>query len=138
MHFLTGKIDIAEFKTDIDSFNKMNNFWGFTSIKGQMFFNLLLKTSESEEQNKKLTKLLKECITEPKDLTDALSKVDAMEKYTAAIFSKAPDKRKAPNPCSVCYFLSYFWQIHNYQNYFVCLRRHTACLRRSPYIYGRL
>jgi hypothetical protein len=113
--FLTGKIDIAEFKTDIDSFNKQNNFWGFTSIKGQMFFNLLLKTSESEEQNKKLTKLLKECIAEPKNLADALSKVEVMEKYTSNIFNKAPDKRKTPNPGSVCYFLSYFWQIHNYQ-----------------------
>jgi Restriction endonuclease FokI, C terminal len=115
--FLISKIDIAEFKTDIDSFNKQNNFWGFTSIKGQMFFNLLLKSSESEEQNKKLTKLLKECITEPKNLADALSKVEAMDKYTSAIFNKAPDKRKAPNPGSVCYFLSYFWQIHNYQQW---------------------
>lgn len=115
--FLIGKIDIAEFKTDIDSFNKQNNFWGFTSIKGQMFFNLLLKTSETEEQNKKLTKLLKECITEPKNLADALSKVEAMDKYTSSIFNKAPDKRKAPNPGSVCYFLSYFWQIHNYQQW---------------------
>jgi Restriction endonuclease FokI, C terminal len=115
--FLIGKIDIAEFKTDIDSFNKQNNYWGFTSIKGQMFFNLLLKSSESEEQNKKLTKLLKDCITEPKNLTEALSKVEAMDKYTSAIFNKAPDKRKTPNPGSVCYFLSYFWQIHNYQQW---------------------
>jgi len=111
--FLTNKIDSAEFKTNIDSFNKQNNFWGFTSIKGQMFFNLLLKSSESEEQNIRLTQLLKECITEPKDLNDALNKIDLLGKYTSNIFNKAPDKRKAPNPGSVCYFLSYFWQIHN-------------------------
>lgn len=113
--FFIAKIDIAEFKTEIDSFNKQNNFWGFTSIKGQMFFNLLLKTSESDEQNKKLTKILKDCVTEPKSLADALSKVEAMDKYTSSIFNKAPDKRKAPNPSSVCYFLSYFWQIQNHQ-----------------------
>lgn len=112
--FLQDKIDIAEFKTNIDSFNKQNNFWGFTSIKGQMFFNLVLKTSETEEQNKKLTKLLKDCITEPKNLADALTKVESMDKYTSSIFNKAPDKRKTPNPSSVCYFLSYFWQIQNY------------------------
>ena len=115
--FFITKIDIAEFKTEIDSFNKQNNFWGFTSIKGQMFFNLLLKTSESEEQNMKLTKLIKECITEPKNISEALSKIEAMDKYTSTIFNKAPDKRKAPNPGSVCYFLSYFWQIHNYQQW---------------------
>lgn len=113
-NFTTGKIDINEFKTEIDSFNKLNNFWGFTSIKGQMFFNLLLKTCESDEQNKKLTKILIECVSEPRDLNDALSKIDALDKYTSSIFNKAPDKRKAPNPGSVCYFLSYFWQIHNH------------------------
>lgn len=115
--FLNGKIDIAEFKTDIDSFNKKYNFWGFTSIKGQMFFNLLLKTCENEEQNKKLSNLLKDCIIEPRNLEDALSKIEALEKYTGSVFNKAPDKRKAPNPGSVCYFLSYFWQIHNYQKW---------------------
>lgn len=111
--FLSGNIDIHEFKTDIDSFNKQNNYWGFTSIKGQMFFNLLVKTCESEDQIQKLTALLQQCITEPKDLEDALSKIVKLEKYTKEIFDKAPDKRKAPNPGSVCYFLSYFWQIHN-------------------------
>jgi hypothetical protein len=113
--FTKGAIDIAEFKTDIDSFNKQNNFWGFTSIKGQMFFNLLVKTCDTEEQNQKLTKLLKQCVAEPKDLNDALSKIDTLDKYVSGIFNKAPDKRKAPNPGSVCYFLSYFWQIHNSQ-----------------------
>lgn len=113
--FISGAIDIAEFKTDIDSFNKQNNFWGFTSIKGQMFFNLLLKTSDGEEQNQKLTKLLKQCVAEPANLQDALSKIEALDKYVSSIFNKAPDKRKAPNPGSVCYFLSYFWQIHNSQ-----------------------
>ncbi len=113
--FITGAIDIAEFKTDIDSFNKQNNLWGFTSIKGQMFFNLLLKTSDTEEQTQKLTKLLKQCVAEPKDLPDALNKVEALDKYVSPIFNIAPDKRKAPNPGSVCYFLSYFWQIHNNQ-----------------------
>lgn len=115
--FLIDKIDIHEFKTKIDSFNKQNNFWGFTSVKGQMFFNLLIKTSESEGQIKKITKILKDCITEPKNLSDALSKIDDLEKYAFSIYSKAPDKRKTPNPGSVCYFLSYFWQIHNYQKW---------------------
>lgn len=116
-NFTSGAIDINEFKTNIDSFNKQNNLWGFTSIKGQMFFNLLLKTIEDEEQQKKLTKLLKECIAEPKDLNDALTKIEAFDKYTSAIFHSALDKRKAANPGSICYFLSYFWQIHNYEKW---------------------
>lgn len=115
--FLTDAIDIAEFKTDIDSFNKRNNLWGFTSVKGQMFFNLLLKTCDGDEQIRKLSKLLKDCIIEPKNVADALNKIEIMEKYTSSIFNKALNKRKAPNPRSVCYFLSYFWQIQNYQQW---------------------
>jgi FokI, cleavage domain len=115
--FLTDKIDISRFKSEIDSFNKQNNLWGFTSVKGQMFFNLLLKTSETEEQRSRLTKLLKQVVNEPKDLADALNKIDELDTYTSAIFNKASDKRRAPNPGSVCYFLSYFWQIHNYEKW---------------------
>lgn len=115
--FLTDKIDIAEFKLDIDSFNKQNNFWGFTSIKGQMFFNLLLKTSEGEGKLEKLTVLLKQCVTQPKDLSDALNKIEALDKYVSAIFNTASDKRRAPNPGSIGYFLSYFWQIHDHQQW---------------------
>lgn len=115
--FLSGKSDLNAFKTEIDSFNKQNNYWGFTSIKGQMFFNLLLKTSETEEQQNKLTKLLIECISEPKNLNDALTKIEHLEKYASSLFNSASDKRKAPNPGSVCYFLSYFWQIQNHNNW---------------------
>lgn len=115
--FLIGKIDLGEFKTDVDSFNKQNNYWGFTSIKGQMFFNLLVKTCENDDQQKKLTTILKGCVTEPTDLKDALKKIEILVKYTSNIFNIAPDKRKAPNPGSICYFLSYFWQIHNYKKW---------------------
>lgn len=115
--FLSGAIDLAEFKTNIDSFNKQNNYWGFTSIKGQMFFNLLFKTSESEGQTQRLTTMLKECLEEPKDMPDALNKIEILEKYVLTIFKKAPDKRKAPNPRSIAYFLSYFWQIHNHHEW---------------------
>ena len=116
--FLVGGIDLAEFKTDIDSFNKKNNFWGFTSIKGQMFFNLLVKTtSDGDEDEETLTLILKDGVSEPENLTDALRKIEALDKYVSKIFNKAPDKRKAPNPGSISYFLSYFWQIHNYQKW---------------------
>ena len=111
--FVTGAIDLAEFKTDIDSFNKKNNYWGFTSIKGQMFFNLLATSAATEDKMETLTELLKLCISEPHNLSDALLKIKLLNDYVLPIFSAAPDKRKAPNPGSIGYFLSYFWQIHN-------------------------
>lgn len=109
--FMTGDYFINEFKTSLDSYNKRNNYWGFTATKGQMFFNQLTKTSEPDLEP--LTILLKEVITEPTNLDDALNKIEKLEKFANSIFKSAPDKRKAPNPGSVGYFLSYFWQIYN-------------------------
>lgn len=112
--FINGSTPLAEFKTIIDSINKQNNLWGFTSIKGQMFFNLLFKTCSTEDEIIKLANLLKNCIKEPTDLKDALRKIEMLNTYCSVFFLNANDKRKAPNPSSICYFLSYFWQIQNY------------------------
>lgn len=113
--FIDNEIDVFEFKTNIDSYNKRNNLWGFTATKGQMFFNQLVKTNESNID--KLTVLLKKVIAEPIDINDALSKIEVLEKHCSSIFLKAKDKRKVPNPGSVGYYLSYFWQIHNHKKW---------------------
>ncbi|MFY7843725.1 restriction endonuclease FokI C-terminal domain-containing protein [Chryseobacterium gambrini] len=109
--FQKDNINIYEFKTNIDSFNKRNNLWGFTATKGQMFFNQLVKISESNIVF--LTNLLKSCIEQPENLDQALAKIAKLEKFCVEIYSKAKDKRKVPNPGSVSYFLSYFWQVKN-------------------------
>ncbi len=111
--YLKGKIDIGTFKTNVDSFNKQNNLWGFTSIKGQMFFNLLLKTCHTETEEQKLSKIIKKCISEPSDVQNAKDKIDLLYRHCKDLYDKAPDKRKVPNPGSITYFLSYFWQIQN-------------------------
>jgi len=108
--FNSNATDIYEFKTNVDSYNKRNNLWGFTATKGQMFFNQLVKSSE--QNIKQLTSLLKSSISKPKNLDEALSKIEQLEQYCLSIFNKAKDKRKVPNPSSVGYFLSYFWQVH--------------------------
>ena len=109
--FSTGEIDVYEFKTTVDSFNKRNNLWGFTATKGQMFFNQLVKSSEQNIDQ--VSTLINSSISEPKNLIDALSKIEKLEQHCLNIFNKAKDKRKVPNPGSVGYFLSYFWQVHN-------------------------
>src|SRR5882757_1017726 len=42
----SSKVNISEFKTSLDGYNKRNNLWGFTAAKGQMFFNQLVKANE--------------------------------------------------------------------------------------------
>lgn len=109
--FLSDAIDVYEFKTNIDSFNKRNNLWGFTAMKGQMYFNQLVKYND--QQVDKLTELLKTGIAEPSNLTDALSKIEKLETFCKNAYQQAPDKRKTANPNSAGYFLSYFWQIQD-------------------------
>ena len=108
--FDKGELSIGEFKTSIDSFNKRNNLWGFTAIKGQFFFNQLTKNLDDSGIDK-VQELLKEAISEPKDIKEALVKIEKLEKYCQNLYSKAKDKRLVPNPKSVGYFLSYFWQV---------------------------
>ncbi len=109
--FISEDITIYEFKAALDIFNRHNNLWNFSAKMGQMYFNQLLKSNEQGID--KLSALLKSVIAEPKDLKDALKKIDELEKFTNGIFLVAEDKRKVPYPGSVGYFLSYFWQVHN-------------------------
>jgi len=111
--FVEMNLTAGEFKTSVDSINKQNNLWGFTSVKGQMFFNLLLKTVESESHLKSLTAILRRTILAPSEITDGLHKIDSLEEYCKKQFIQAKDKRRAPNPNSVGYFLSYFWQVQD-------------------------
>lgn len=113
--FQNGNSNIYEFKTNVDSYNKRNNLWGFTATKGQMFFNQLVKNNEASIE--KLTQLLKQSIFIPNSLDEALAKIGNLEKHCQTIFNNAKDKRKVPNPGSVSYFLSYFWQIQDESKY---------------------
>lgn len=114
-NFIKGDFDINDFKLALDSYNRHNNLWGFTAKLGQMYFNQLIMANEGHLQ--KLSNMLKELITEPKNLKDALGRIDTLETYTNSIYSKAKDKHSAPYPGAAGYFLSYFWQIANYQKW---------------------
>ncbi|HOX32826.1 MAG TPA: restriction endonuclease FokI C-terminal domain-containing protein [Spirochaetales bacterium] len=109
--FLGGSMEIGSFKSSIDSFNKRNNLWGFTATKGQMFFNQLAKAGASDLAA--LVGILKSALALPQGLDGALAKVEELAAYCKVHFDKAADKRTAPNPGSVCYFLSYFWQVQD-------------------------
>jgi len=113
--FQKGESNISEFKTALDSYNKRNNLWGFTATKGQMFFNLLTRNSENKIQA--FEKLIKDLIIEPKNLDEALSKIDRLDKYASSFYIDGANKQKLPNPSSTGYFLSYFWQIYNPQKW---------------------
>ncbi|TAH01986.1 MAG: hypothetical protein EAZ16_10705 [Sphingobacteriales bacterium] len=113
--FSRGIFNIYEFKTNLDSYNKKHNYWGFTAAKGQMFFNLLTKASEHDIA--KFSTLIKQVIQEPSNLGEAIEKIALLSNYVKSKQTKIIDKRKGPNPKSAAYFLSYFWQIYNYEKW---------------------
>ena len=80
-----------------------------------MFFNQLTKSCQNDLSQ--LSSLLKNCIQEPDNIEQAKQKINELESFTNQIFEDADDKRKAPNPKSIPYFLSYFWQIQNYEKW---------------------
>jgi hypothetical protein len=49
-NFLAGKVELAEFKSEVDGINKRNGYWGFKGIKGQMFFNLVVNTADNSDE----------------------------------------------------------------------------------------
>jgi hypothetical protein len=109
--FMSGKLSLPEFKTNLDSYNKQHNYWGFTAAKGQMFFNLITRSSEADIESFIL--LLKNILREPLSLEDAIQKMKLLFEYALKFKQSAPDKRYVAAPLSSAYFLSYFWQIYS-------------------------
>ena len=113
-NFFSNKINLSNFKTKVDSINKRKPYWGFRGVNGQMFFNQLSKCS----QNKKdLTKYLQSLLKKPKNISEAKHKIMDLFTYVNSIKDNILDKRKAPRPKSILFFLSYFWQLQDPEEY---------------------
>lgn len=117
--YLSNQLAVGEFKTKIDSISKtkkgsreeIGDLWGFKGIKGMMFFNLLHTACELHDFD--LDELLKPAIKLPANQNEAFSQMKTFYDRVSDIQGKYEDRRKAPNPRSVPYFLTYFWQIQN-------------------------
>jgi hypothetical protein len=111
--YLTNSIPVGDFKRQIDSINKLNPFWGFSGIKGQMFFNMLVKTAgDAAEFENQLRSAIREPLTEE----DAATLLRNFQSYVTRIGQQFVDSGgepySKPKAGSVPFFLSYFWQIH--------------------------
>lgn len=115
--FFSGEIPLEEFKTGVDGLNKRNPLWGFSAINGQMFFNMLTKTSTNNDQLNELSELLKDIFRVPDSIDESQRKIDKLESFVIQISRDITDRRRAPKVGSIPYFLSYFWQIQNHLEY---------------------
>lgn len=109
--FLTGTLQLERFKTQIDSINKKNRLWGFMAINGQMFFNMITKTSQSAGIIDECTSILQSVIPYPRNEDEIINKLKKMENFVISLAKYCQDLRGAPKVGSIPFFLSYFWQI---------------------------
>jgi hypothetical protein len=111
-NFLTEAVSLADFKTQVDRTNKRNELWGFKGVKGQMFFNLLYNGCVDEAE---LSAELRAAIVVPDNNDIAKSRIRNFSSYVRrigqTIEAAGGSKQSRPNPGSVPFFLSYFWQV---------------------------
>lgn len=112
--YLSGILELSEFKSKVDSINKRNEFWGFKGIKGQMFFNIVFNVADNiDECNAEI----KSAITMPENEQMASSRINNFSSYVKRLGEQwveaGNSKHGTPKISSIPFFLSYFWQIQN-------------------------
>lgn len=112
--YLAGTVDLLAFKSQIDSINKRNEYWGFKGIKGQMFFNMLVNGAGDSPE---LDSELKAALSLPADEVAAGSRIRNFESFVTRVGQQVLDAGGSPHgrpkPSSIPFFVSYFWQIQD-------------------------
>lgn len=98
-----------------------------------MFFNTLVKVADDKEM---LNVKLKAAIILPGNITDAQKQIDTFCDYVVGLSSTAADKRSVPNVSSVPFFLTYFWQIQDYEKLPIFFHS-THTVFKLPRVHGR-
>lgn len=121
--YLSDTIQLSEFKSQNDSLNKANGFWGFRGFKGQMFFNILTNVATSFGDANEAASLkeynaeLRAALAMPLSEDMAKSRIKNFTSYVNRLgdqFVSAGGTRSGcPKVGSIPFFLSYFWQIQS-------------------------
>jgi hypothetical protein len=116
--YLGGKLPLANFKTEIDSINKKNEYWGFKGIKGQMFFNMVVNVSPNETEVDQELRAAIIAPTTEEQATVQLTRFGSYVRRLGEAFVEAGGSLHGrPKVGSSPFFLSYFWQIQQPQKW---------------------
>ncbi|MCK5387638.1 MAG: hypothetical protein KAJ39_10635, partial [Gammaproteobacteria bacterium] len=112
--FLNGDTDLLDFKSKVDSLNKINSHWGFKGIKGQMFFNMVVNVADDIDECDQELKL---ALTIPDNEQIASSRIKNFASYVKRLGEQWVDAGNSrygtPKVGSIPFFLSYFWHIQD-------------------------
>jgi hypothetical protein len=113
-NYLVGRVVLADFKSQVDSLNKRHGYWGFSGVKGQMFFNMLTNTAVDKSE---LDRELRQAIAAPISEDPAKAAIKIFASYATRLgdqfVAAGGGKQGRPKVGSVPYFLSFFWQIQD-------------------------
>lgn len=128
-NYLSGKLVLDVFKTQIDSINKRNRLWGFKGINGQMFFNMLTKTSRMGGKSDAFENILKQSLPLPSSIDQAAKVLDNFALFTKSLAQYVEDQRTAPKVGAIPFFLTYFWQMQSPDTYPIYYRSMVEALQ---------
>lgn len=110
--YFNNDIPLKDFKSKVDSISKTAPHWGFRGIKGQMFFNMVLKTSDDLDE---CDQEVKAAIQVPNSDEIASSRIKTFRSFVKRLgdqwVESGNTRHGAPKIGSIPFFLSYFWQI---------------------------
>ena len=110
--FLEDRVTLEVFKTNNDSLNKRNDYWGFKGFSGQMFFNILYNAANHNHKLLELNKQLKKVLKMPSNIKEQDKQIDDFADFLRSFGEDySSNRRHTPNPRHLLYFVSYFWQI---------------------------
>jgi len=115
-NYLAGNVPLPEFKSRVDGINKRHQHWGFKGIKGQMFFNMTVNVAQDQAE---CDQELKAAIVVPANEDIARSRIRTFASYIKRLGEQHVEaggtKHSRPKPGSIPFFLSYFWQVQDWQ-----------------------
>lgn len=121
MDYLTESVDLADFKTRIVSANQRRDLWGFLGIEGRGFFDAYVVAAPDV---KACDRELREAIAAPTSNNLARVKIQEFVSHVKRHGAQLADEG-SPNPASIPYFLSWFWQCQDRDTWPVY---HPACV----------
>lgn len=106
--FLKGTLTSTEFKEKSDLMSRKYPYWGFSGFSGQMQLNQFVKNIEDSEKDKHL----KEALSLPQTLDEAVIKINNLAEYLTQLKTKSDNPKSIPR-VNLSFMLSYFWEVQS-------------------------
>jgi hypothetical protein len=104
--FLSGSLSMVDFKEKSEMMSRTFPYWGFKGFSGQMQLNQYVNNIEDSMKEKKL----KEALSVPKNIDEAVMKIDTLAEYLTELKTKTDNPKSIPR-VNQSLMLSYFWEL---------------------------